>query len=47
MKKKGNNKRWQKILFCICCILFALIFWFVVKYNQIDSPPIIMWGEII
>lgn len=40
MKKKGSAKNAQKIIFLICCVVLALIFWFVVKYNELSGLPI-------
>ena len=45
MKKKLFGEKTKKILFAICCIIFAFIFWFVIKYNQIgDLAPEILFG---
>lgn len=40
MKKKGSAIKARKIIFLLCCIILALIFWFVVKYNEISGLPI-------
>lgn len=44
MKKINLGPRARTILLAIGCLLLAIIFWFVVKYSQTDSLPIISFG---
>ena len=37
MKKKNLDPRAGKILLAIGCLLLAIVFWFVVKYGQIET----------
>ena len=40
MKKKSSAIKAHKVIFLLCCILLALIFWFVVKYNELSGLPL-------
>ena len=45
IKKKIFGAKTRKVLFAICCIIFAFILWFVIKYNQLgELTPEILFG---
>ncbi len=43
MKKKLFHGKGGRLFFAFCCILMALVFWFLVKYNQILDPVAVMF----
>ena len=39
MKNKIFGTKAGKIIFAVCCVILAFIFWFVIKYNQLSELP--------
>lgn len=40
MKKINFGKSAGKILFAVCCVIFAFVFWFIIKFNNLAGVPL-------